>query len=228
MNDRWKKVTLIRSFDLSTDIRGLQFKGSNLQKHVPGQFYLINISDNPSQHIAREYSLSNAPSENNLIEFGIQKVTHGVVSNFLYNLKEGQQIGIKGPMGQYFNWDFAHTGHVLFIAGGSGIVPFMSMLRMNPKNEITLLASFKTKKQFAYFEELNSHKGIKKFHFVPTLSQEKWNGRMGRIDKQLLFSALKKDTRIFICGRSEFVESIYTMLIELHVPEIIIQRERFG
>jgi ferredoxin-NADP reductase len=233
MTAEWQKVTLIKKKQISIDTVSLQFKGQILTRHIPGQFYLVKVPTADNTFVSREYSLANAPHTPNVIEFGIQKVVNGIASGYLHALQEGSSLEVKGPMGAYFNWDSAHTGPVLYIAGGSGIVPFMSMIRSKPKNKLILIASMKTQKHFSYLDELTKLEQSDNFSFLPTLTREEnhlWNRGRGRIQKELLQRVLQNENniKVFICGRSSFVEDMYELVLACGIPEEQIQRERFG
>lgn len=219
---------------ISVDTLSMTFVGKNITPHTPGQFYLIKITKSDKTNISREYSVANAPNVTNTIEFGIQKIPGGTASTYLHSLKKGQEIEVKGPMGEYFNWDTKHTGPCVFIVGGSGIVPIMSMLRALPKNKLLLVASFKTLAHFSYFNEIANLTKTLNLTVIPTLTretEEAWCGRKGRINTQLLKSVvdnLQNDAQFFVCGRSVFVENMTNILMRLGIQTQNIQRERFG
>ncbi len=234
MERAWVKVKLVKRKMLSIDTLSLTFTGKNLSTHIPGQFYLVKIPQKDHTNVSREYSIANTPNNTNTIEFGIQKVENGIVSTFLHTLKKGQEIEVKGPLGLYFNWNSEYKGPVVFIVGGSGIVPIMSMLRSLPKNKLILIASFKTRAHFSYLTEILDLTTLLDLTFVPTVTREtttEWNGRTGRIDAELLkatTNGLPNTTQFFVCGRSEFVENITSILLGLGANLKNIQRERFG
>lgn len=234
MKTVWKKVKLIKRKMISVDTLSITFVGESITPHIPGQFYLIKMITKDQSNVSREYSIANAPNLTNTIEFGIQKIPSGAVSTFLHTLKKGQEIEVKGPLGKYFNWNTQLTGPCIFIAGGSGIVPFMSIIRALPKNKLTLIASFKTLAHFSYFDEITGIAKILDLTFIPTLTRETgkmWGGRSGRIDSQLLKSVvdnLPTGAQFFVCGRSVFVEDMTNILEALGIETQNIQRERFG
>ncbi len=234
MTEKWQSATLVKNTQISRDIHTLFFRVKRQKPHIAGQFYILKIRHN-NRDISREYSIANVPSDKSLLEFGIQKIPNGIVSNVLCDLEIGAKIFLKGPVGIYFNWNEKYLGSIVLISGGAGIVPYMSMIRMRTRNRVTLISSFKTIADFAYKNELENEMLInKKFSFTTTLTRDTsniWNGRKGRINNDYLQSIIlnkQSEIQFFVCGRSEFVEDMYKILISLQVPNENIQRERFG
>lgn len=233
---KWVHATLIDSYMASEKVRGMRFEVSPWTSHIPGQYYAIKLVDRPDSFVEKYYSVSNANTESGVVEFGIQLIDGGEVSPTLHTLNRGDSIYIKGPLGSHFSWtDYANT-NVTFIAGGSGIVPFMSFLRTQREGtgvaKILLLGSFKDMKNTPYFEELLSTDSQFESYITLTKEQdEKWLGPRGRITRDTILTYKKmlnkSEGGVFVCGSTQFVEAMVKLLKEAHI-QAKIRVEMFG
>lgn len=236
MKNEWKQAKIIDVFSLSRDITGLRVVTNTIPPHTPGQFYILKVKLADGSEQSREYSVSNAPSTSDYLEFGIQDIPTGIVSPILCSSHVNDTVEIKGPMGKYFNWNEKHKGPVILIAGGAGIVPFLSMIRSFPSNEIHLIGSFKTIEDIPYRKEIeticDTHSNIQFRYTLTRQNGSSGKNFTGRITPQMLMDIypnyVNKNVQIFICGRSSFVEDINQMLLECGASQEAIQRERFG
>ncbi len=161
MTNNWHTATLLDSFPVAEDIKGLRFSVENREPHVPGQHYAIRLTS-PEGYVAeRDYSIANIPSEEGIVELGVEILPDGEVSPYLHSMKKGEQVEMKGPLGGHFIWDRMMEGPVVLIAGGSGLVPLMCILRQHMQylseekdRSVVLLGSFKTEKHILYHQEL--------------------------------------------------------------------------
>lgn len=229
----WKKATLISSKFQTPDITLLSFKTEGLKKHKAGQYYNIRIP-NTSKNSYRSFTVVSSPEEKGIIEFGIQLLQGGSLSPKLFNLKKGDAIEIEGPLGDFY-WESKQKRSLLLIAGGSGITPFISMLRHHLNNlsarEITLLLSSNSERDLPFLKELKNISKIDKninLHFVFTKNSPK-----KRINQNTLKEILKgisdlKNLNIYIAGSTSFVENIYVSLVKNNIAPEKIYRERFG
>lgn len=97
--------------------------------HLPGQHVDIRLTAPDGYQAARSYSLA-APADGDRIEVCVQRVTDGEVSPFLVDgYREGDPVEVRGPIGGWFVWRPQQTEPVLLVAGGSGVVPLMAMIR---------------------------------------------------------------------------------------------------
>lgn len=187
---------------------------------TPGQFISV-IEPVDGQEIARPYSIA-SPRAGNRFSLCLNRVPDGVLSTYLFDLKPGDEVKIHEPLG-YFT--LRHTlGHLgrraVFIATGTGIAPFRSMLldhmpRAHPC--VTLLFGVRYEQGLLYreeFEKLASH--YPEFHFMPTITRpsENWTGRTGRVQTHL-DEALALQTReeistvdVYVCGLKEMVDDV--------------------
>ncbi|MEW6036547.1 MAG: FAD-binding oxidoreductase [Candidatus Micrarchaeota archaeon] len=180
----------------------------------PGQFVFIHILDEKGATVARKpYSVSSAPSAP-FLEFAIDMV-HGQLTGRLEKMKAGDVVGVEGPMG---HMTYKGQEKAAFIAGGTGIAPFMSMLRHIAEKQVRgsfiLFYSTRTRDRIIFSEELESlqkrHPGIK---VVVTLTREEpgeWVGECGRINGVMIskYAAVPKEYDWYICGAPELVKNM--------------------
>src|SRR3989344_4676679 len=215
----WKIATLVESKMVASDIMSLRFSIKDWSGHRAGQHCDIRLTAPDGYQAERSYSIANPPEERGTVEFGVQLLNDGEVSPYLFNLKPGEQIEIKGPLGGHFIWDESMPGPLVLIGGGSGTVPLMCMLRyhvhnaaQNPNREIAFLVSARTLEKIPYFDEIKTLASKSpSLHFYPTITDEipkMWTGLGGRFSetmiRELLAPYLGKMPMIYVCGPNPF------------------------
>jgi ferredoxin-NADP reductase len=170
----------------------------------------------------------------------IERLDDGEVSPYLTDeLRIGDKVELRGPIGGYFVWEKRLGGPLLLIAGGSGIVPLMAMIRhrraVGSTIPIRLLASFRTYDDIIYREELERLAGDgMALEVITTLTRTQppgWTGYSRRVDAELLRAVawpLEQHPLTFICGPTQFVETAAANLLELGYEPARIKTERFG
>ncbi len=230
---KWKKAILISSEFQTIDIKLLKFKPQIWKKHKAGQYYNLKIP-NTSNNSYRSFTTISPPEEKETLDFAIQLFKNGLLSPKLFDLKMGDQIEIQGPLGEFY-WDSKQTKSLLLIASGSGITPFISMLRHHlnnlDKRDITLLLSAHSEKDLPFLKEVKHiskmDKNVK-VNFIFTKNTPK-----KRIDQKVLREIIngisdQKNLNVYIAGSITFVENIYLSLIKMNISSNKIYRERFG
>ena len=154
-------------------------------------------------------------------------------------LRPGDKLELRGPIGGYFVWDVALGGPLLLVAGGSGICPLMAMIRLRHAAASTvptrLLYSSRSLEDVIYREELDqfvaSGTGLEVIHTLTRVAAEEWTGFHRRIDAEMLTAVAwppSEQPLIFICGPTPLVETAAESLVHLgHEPHHI-KTERFG
>ena len=206
--------------------------------HRAGQHVDVRLTAEDGYQAHRSYSIASAPEDGYLV-LTVERLDDGEVSPYLVDeLRAGDELELRGPIGGYFVWEASRGGPLLLVAGGSGVVPFRSMLRHGAASsagtEVRLLYSSRSLSEVIYHDELEqlSAVGDVELHFALTRRwPEGWRGHRGRVDRQLLerIAWPPSDTPlIYICGPSGFVESAAAGLVEIgHAPSRI-RTERFG
>ena len=206
-----------------------------------GQHYDVRLTAPDGYQAQRSYSLASSPGNTNLIEIAIELIDDGEVSSYFHDSVEpGEMIEVRGPIGGHFTWEPSHTKSSIFVAGGSGIAPIISMLRhrFTVKNNAPalLLFSVRTEDDILYREELERMSdNDPSLHVVTTITRgtsKDWIGNTRRIDQGMIDSALVdtgvKPESAYVCGGSGFVESIADILLDTGLDFNQIHIERFG
>ncbi len=237
----WQIATLLESHMIATDIKSLTFRLENPHPHIAGQHYSIRLTSEDGYMAERDYSIANPPEQSEILELGIQLLCDGEVSPYLFEMKPGEQIEVKGPIGGHFIWESKNNDKpLILIGGGSGMVPLRSMILHHiynyQKRDVILLLSAKTIDRVLYQFELEKlAEKYPDFKIVYTLTQESpqnFHGYRKRIDQQMVsevFGDLKnQNPEIFICGPTLFVEAASVALIREGFNQLYIKTERFG
>ena len=207
--------------------------------HLAGQHIDVRLTADDGYQTERSYSIASAPEERRLA-MTIERLDDGEVSPYLVGeLKVGDKLELRGPIGGYFVWSATETRPLLLIGGGSGVVPLMAMLRhrsaASAKARASLLFSSRTLEDIIYRDELGrlaaAGDGLRVFH---TLTREKpvgWDGFTRRLDEAMLKTVAwprSKMPAIFVCGPTSFVEAAASLLVGMDYAPGWIKTERFG
>jgi ferredoxin-NADP reductase len=207
--------------------------------HRPGQHVDVRLTAADGYSTQRSYSIASAPDATR-VELTVQRFDDGEVSPYLTEvLAVGQPLELRGPVGGWFVWHPEDPAPVLLVAGGSGIVPLMAMIRtraaVGSRVPFRLVYSVRSPQDVCYAEELRRRvrddAGLDVAFVYTRAWPEGWAGRVGRITPRTLTehgwpSAL--EPACFVCGPTGFVEAAADMLVALgHAPDLI-RTERFG
>lgn len=206
--------------------------------HRAGQHVDIRLTAGDGYQAERAYSIASAPRANYL-ELTVERISGGEVSPYLVDdLREGDELELRGPVGGDFVWEAALGGPLLLIAGGSGIVPLGSMLRhhrvIHSRVPVRLLYSVRSPHSFIYRDEIMRFATSDDVDVSLTYTRSApagWNGFRRRLDVAMLDDvswAPADQPLTFICGPTAFVETAAALLVTAgHGPERI-HTERFG
>ncbi len=208
--------------------------------HRAGQHYDVRLVAPDGYEAERSYSVASAPERVGEIQFTIERLEDGEVSSYLTDvLVVGDEVQVRGPIGGYFVWEVRMGGPLLLIAGGSGMVPLMAMLRHRAAVASTvparLLYSVQTPADVFYREELDalqaSQGGPEVFYTFTRKQPPDWQGYARRIDRTMLADIARPFGTTFlayVCGPTLMVEASANALVELAVPPERLRTERFG
>ena len=207
--------------------------------HVAGQHVDIRLTAENGYSAERSYSIASAPGDDRL-EVTVQRVPDGEVSGYLVDTAQrGDMVEVRGPVGGYFTWDPEELDPVLLIAGGSGIVPLMSMVRargaLHSRVPFRLIYSTRGPDAAFYADELRRRvrddRGLDVAYAYTREVPEGWPRPPGRLDAALLTSAgWPADLRpaAFVCGPTGFVEAMADLLVAQGNDPSRVKTERFG
>jgi ferredoxin-NADP reductase len=234
----WQLAEVVESIEETPRVRSLVLRVPDWAGHRAGQHVDIRLTAEDGYQVQRSYSIASAPGEPALV-LTVERLDDGEVSPYLVDeLRPGDQLELRGPIGGYFAWDASAGGPLLLVGGGSGIVPLMAILRHRARSGsdavVHLLASWRTAEDIIYaaeLERLSRLDGVEVVHTLTRGSPESWTGRTGRIDRAMLAEVGWKPDAVvlsFVCGPTGLVEAVASGLVELgHGPERI-RTERFG
>ncbi len=209
-------------------------------RHRAGQHYDIRLTAEDGYQTQRSYSIASEPEREGEVDLTVERIPDGEVSTYLHDvLVPGDRIEVRGPIGGYFVWEASMDGPLLLIAGGSGVVPLMSMLRhrmaAGGKNPTALLYSSRRFEDIIYYGELeklcSGNNRLQVFHTLTRSQPADWKGYARRIDEAMLKDAVKplgKSAQVFICGPTGMVESAANALVKIGIDSDKIRTERFG
>lgn len=206
--------------------------------HRAGQHVDVRLTAEDGYQAQRSYSIASAPEDPQLA-LTIERIDDGEVSPYLADeLRPGDELELRGPIGGPFTWRAEEGGPLLLLAGGSGLVPLMAMLRHRERAgsdaEVRLLVSARSLGDLLYREELAHHARRDDVDVQITLTRERpdgWEGHAGRVDAPMLTALGPPPTdrpRAYVCGPTPFVEHAADLLVALGHDPAAIRTERFG
>jgi len=229
---------VLRSLSLSEFTKHLELavSGVNHFGFVPGQWLSVKADTPDGEEITRAYSIASAPSANGNIAFCLNRVPDGFMSNYLCDLEEGSNITFQGPFGDFILRPPLRD--TVFIATGTGIAPFRSMLHWllaeNDRHQgrrFWLLFGARHQQDIYYREEFArlaaEHDN---FRFLPTLSRagDDWKGLRGYVQQHLgEIVGMRSDMHAFICGLDKMVQANRELLKSLGWDRTSIRYEKY-
>jgi len=203
--------------------------------HVAGQHVDVRLTAEDGYQAERAYSIASAPEAADL-ELTIERFDGGEVSPYLTDeLREGDQFELRGPVGGHFTWRVEQGGPLLLVAGGSGLVPLMAMLRHRAAQrsdvEARVLVSARRIEDLIFRDELQALDGIRLSLALTREQPASWSGFDRRIDAAMLEAVGPPPAakpRIYVCGPTGFVERAADLLVAAGHDPRAIRAERFG
>jgi len=207
--------------------------------HLAGQHVDVRLTADDGYQAQRSYSIASAP-ESSRLAITVERLEDGEVSPYLVGeVRVGDKVELRGPIGGYFVWRAADPRPLLLIAGGSGIVPLMAMLRHRSAAGAAvparLLYSSRTFDDIIYREELDrlaaAGDGLSVAHALTRAQPGGWKGYARRIDRDMVRDVAWPKERApiaYICGPTSFVEAAANLLVESGYDASWIKTERFG
>jgi ferredoxin-NADP reductase len=234
----WRYGTVTALIDESPHAKTIELDVPGWPGHAAGQHVDVRLTADDGYQTQRSYSIASAP-EDSIFALTVERIDDGEVSPYLTEeLRAGDELELRGPVGGHFTWRVDDGGPLLLIAGGSGLVPLMAMLRhraaRSSELEARLLLSARSLDDVLYRDGLETLAATDGFLLHRTLTREPpvgWTGFARRIDAEMLRTVGPVPTarpRIFVCGPTAFVERADDLLIELGHDPTTIRSERFG
>jgi ferredoxin-NADP reductase len=208
--------------------------------HRAGQHLDVRLTAEDGYQVERSYSIASPPEEAPRVTLTVERIDDGEVSPYLVDeLRTGDKLEVRGPIGGYFVWETSLGGPLLLVAGGSGIVPLMAMLRHRAAVAsivpTRLLYSSRTFEDIIYREELErlveGSTGLEVRYTLTRSQPPGWTDYSRRIDIEMLRDVAwptEQEPLTFICGPTPLVEAAAASLVTLGGTPARIKTERFG
>lgn len=204
--------------------------------HVAGQHVDVRLTAEDGYQAERSYSIASAPEDPRLA-LTIERIEDGEVSPYLtQELRAGDEFEVRGPIGRPFTWRERDGGPLLLLAGGSGLVPLMSMLRHHTRRESTvdarLLVSARRPEDLLYADELTALGERASVRVLRTFTRGAERGSWARrVDAEMLEEvgpSADARPRVYVCGPTPFVEHVADLLVAAGHDPSLVHTERFG
>jgi ferredoxin-NADP reductase len=234
----WRIAEVRHIIDETPRVRTLLLHVPDWPGHTPGQHVDVRLTGEDGYQAQRSYSIGSAPESSDLM-LTVERLEDGEVSPYLTSeVQPGDRFEVRGPIGGYFVWTGALGGPLFLIAGGSGIVPLMAMLRHRAAIHSTvpahLLYSSRTVEDIIYGAELDrlaaAADELTIQHTLTRRQPDGWTGGARRIDRAMLADGRPPSDRprIFVCGPTTLVETAAGLLRDIGHEPGLIKTERFG
>lgn len=236
----WQIASITNVRPETQNVKTFTLKLPSWMRHRAGQHYDIRLTAEDGYQTQRSYSIASEPEREGEVDITVERIDDGEVSTYLHDVViPGDRLEVRGPIGGYFVWEASMTEPLLLIAGGSGVVPLMSMIRhraaSKTNNPTALLYSSRSFEDVIYYDELDTLSrtdgGPKVFHTLTRSQPRDWKGYARRIDEAILGEVagpLGRAAQVFICGPTLMVELAANALVKIGIDSNQIRTERFG
>ena len=237
---RWQIGVVSNVFDETYRAKTFTLDLPDWRPFLAGQHFDVRLTAPDGYQAQRSYSVASGPERTGAIDLTVELIPEGEVSPFFHEVvRVGDELEVRGPVGGPFTWRSSMGGPLLLIAGGSGIVPLMSMLRHRnaaaPDLPTALLYSVRSLEDVIYRSELermaNTDPALSMFLTLTRSRPANWNGYSRRVDGEMLAEVsdvLPAVGRTYVCGPTQFVESVSNTLVDRGQRPETIRTERFG
>ena len=233
----WQPAEVVDVLTETPRVKTIAFDVADWAGHRAGQHVDIRLTAEDGYQAERSYSIASAPNGTRL-DLTVVRIADGEVSPYLADeLKPGDRIELRGPVGGYFVWEPPQGGPLLLVAGGSGIAPLMAMIRLRAAAgsdvDTRLLFSSRGWDDIIYRDELErlNGNGLTVVHTLTSSQPPGWTGYARLVDAEMLAEvgpSPAERPRVYVCGPTPFAEAVTEALVHLgHAPQAI-KTERFG
>jgi len=233
----WRFADVVGVSPETPRVKTISFDVPGWPGHRAGQHVDVRLTADDGYQAQRSYSIGSAPDGARL-ELTVVRIDDGEVSPYLAGeLRPGDQIELRGPVGGYFVWEPSDGGPLLLVAGGSGVVPLMAMIRLRAALgsdvDTRLLFSSRTWDDVIYRDELERLQGdgLSVVHTLTGAQPPGWTGYARRVDAAMLAEVgpgPAQRPRVYVCGPTPFVEAVASALVHVGHEPSLIKTERFG
>ena len=231
----WQVATVGSVIDETATVRTIALDVPDWPGHRAGQHLDVRLTAEDGYRAERSYSIASAPGET--VAITVERLDDGEVSPYLTEeLRPGDELELRGPIGGYFVWEPAAGGPLMLLAGGSGIVPLRAILRHRERTgsavPVRLFYSSRSRADVIYRAELDAAVGgVEVIHALTRQQPPGWTGYARRVDTAMLTEIAWPADAVplaYVCGPTSFVETVSAGLVELGYPAQRVRTERFG
>jgi ferredoxin-NADP reductase len=214
----------------------LEVKDAAAIDFKPGQFITLDLPIHEKKNKRlKSYSIASAPSGDNKLELVIVLLPGGLGTEYLFNqVQVGTELTFKGPQG-HFTLSENIPQNLFLICTGTGIAPFRSMVQelANKKmltQNISIIFGTRQQSDLLYAQELfDLQKQYPNFNYIPVLSREKWEGKMGYVHAVYQeLAANKPDAEFMLCGWRAMIDEARTTLASMGYSKEKVHFELYG
>ena len=233
----WLVAVVVETIPETPRVKTIRLDVPDWVDHLPGQHVDVRLTAEDGYQAQRSYSIASAP-HGTRVELTVERIDDGEVSPYLTDeLRAGDEIELRGPVGGYFVWEPARGGPLLLVGGGSGVVPLMAMLRDHRASAsdvaATLVLSSRSWDDVIYRAELEriNGNGVTIVHTLTRSQPAGWTGYARRVDEAMLREvapAPGEQPLVYVCGPTPFVEAVASALVAVGHTAANIRTERFG
>jgi ferredoxin-NADP reductase len=235
----WRLAEVVDVVPETPRTRSLVLEVPGWEGHRAGQHVDVRLTAPDGYQAQRSYSIASAPEDGRLV-LTVDRLDDGEVSPYLTDeLVAGDRLELRGPIGGWFVWEVKDGGPLLLVAGGSGVVPLMAMIRhraaVGSRVPARLVYSSRSYEEIIYRDELEGlaaqDDSLEVFHTLTRSRPEGWDGYDRRIDARMLSEVAwppEENALAFVCGPTPLVEAAGTALVGLGHDPARVKTERFG
>lgn len=223
---QWGRVEAVRVEN--PHVKTIRLALEQWAPHLPGQHYVVRLTADDGYTASRSYSVGSPPEDAGAVELTVDRLPDGEVSPYLHDeVQVGDEVEVRGPVGGYFVW--RGEAPLLLVAGGSGVVPVMAMLRhrrrARPDVPVRLLFSVRSPEELIYADELGPETTVLYTRQAPA-GTARATGRIAAADVEAVaFGA----GPAYVCGSSGFVEAASRLVVDAGgYPPRQVLLERYG
>jgi ferredoxin-NADP reductase len=236
----WRIGTVVALHNETATARTIALEVPDWPGHVAGQHVDVRLTAPDGYSAVRSYSVASAPNSERRVELTVERLANGEVSPYLtQELAVGDRLEVRGPVGGWFVWRSQQTEPVQLIAGGSGLVPLMAMIRSRVSASsaapFRLLYSVRDPEAVLYRDELQAlsdqDRSLIITYAYTRVAPKDFPRPPGRIDATLIANATWPSNlgpACYVCGPTSFVEAASSLLIGAGNSADKIRTERFG
>jgi len=235
----WRIGEVVEVVPETPRTKSLMLEVPGWEGHKAGQHIDVRLTAPDGYQAQRSYSIASAPEDWRLV-LTVDRLDEGEVSSYLIDeLMVGDRLELRGPIGGWFVWEARDGGPLLLVAGGSGVVPLMAMIRhrssVGSEVPTRLVYSSRSYEEIIYREELEGlaaqDDSLEVFHTLTRSRPEGWEGYGRRIDARMLSEVAwppEESLLAFVCGPTPLVEAAASALVGLGHDPARVKTERFG